>query len=373
MRAGVTATRRHVLASPTALVAVTVAGALAALAGVWVARIAAPAEPEHLPVRVVSVGPARLVVPADWQPASLTSGGIAGLDVARAVAFDPAPGLPTRMVATFAPGAEPSLIPADLRSAFSGPLPAPERTRLGRWPAWLYRDLPVSRSGRRADVTVLATTAGVLAVACTTRAGSTVDSGCSSGVESVTVPGAATLVPSRSLALELQLPTVLDRLNGARSTDRATLRGARTSESQALAARRLGADHRAAAHTLRIVGGPAAAPLTRALSNVAAAYDTLSRAAQEASPAEFASTVTGIQRAEAVLASNVADVARPGMVPIAHTRSAAPARHGQDSPASGGVPAIVSVLLIALAVAAGAATGSSGAASRLTTRRARSA
>ena len=372
MRAGVTPTRRHVLASPTALVAVTVAGALAALAGVWVARTAVPAEREHVPARVVSVGPARLVVPADWQPASLTSGGISGLDAARAVALNPAPGLSTRMVATFAPGAEPSLIPADLRSAFSGPPPAPERTRLGRWPAWRYRDLPMSRSDRRADVTVLATTDGVLAVACTTPAGSTADPLCTSGVESVTVPGAATLVPSRSLALELRLPTVLDRLNGARSTDRTTLRGARTGASQALAARRLAADHRAAAHSLRGVDGPAAAPLTRALSTVAAAYDTLSRAAQEASPAEFASAVTGIQRAEAVLASDVADVARPGMAPIARARSAAPAQ-GQDSPASGGVSAIVSVLLIALAVAAGAATGSSGAASRLTTRRARSA
>jgi hypothetical protein len=372
MMAGVTPTRRHVLASPTALIAVIVTGALAAVAGAWVARIAAPAEPEHPPVRVVSVGPARLVVSSDWQPASLTSAGIAGLDAARAVAFDPAPGLSTRVVATFAPGAEPSLIPADLRSALSGPPPAPERTRLGRWPAWLYRDLLVSRSGRRADVTVLATTAGVLAVACTTRAGSTADLGCSPGVESVTVPGAATLIPSRSLALALRLPTVLDRLNGARSTDRTTLRAARTGASQALAARRLGADHRAAAHALRIVGGPAAAPLTRALSDVAAAYDTLSRAAQEASPAEFASAVTGIKRAEAVLASGVADVARPGMAPIAHARSAAPARQGQDSQASGGVSAIVSVLLIALAVAAGAATGSSGTATRLTTRRTRS-
>lgn len=371
-----TPTRRHVLASPTALVAlvaVTVVGALAALAGARVARIATPAEPEHPPGRVVSVGPARLVVPADWQPASLTSGGIAGLDAARAVALNPAPGLSTRMVATFAPGADPSLIPADLQSALSGPRPAPERTRLGRWPAWLYRDLPVSQSGRRADVTVLATTAGVLAVACTTDAGSMADPRCTSGVESVTVPGAATLVPSRSLALELRLPTVLDRLNGARSTDRARLRDARTGASQALAARRLGADHRAAAHTLRTVGGPAAAPLTRALSNVAAAYDTLSRAAQEASQAEFASAVTDIERAEAVLASGVADVARPRMAPIAHARSAAAAQQGEDIPASGGVPAIVSALLIALAVAAGAATGSSGAASRLATRRARSA
>jgi hypothetical protein len=354
-------------------VALAVAGALAALAGAWVARIAAPPEPKHPPVRVVSVGPARLVVPADWQPASPTSGGIAGLDASRAVALNPASGRSPRIVATFAPRVEPSLIPADLRSAFSGPPPAPERTRLGRWPAWLYRDLPVSRSGRHADVTVLATTAGVLAVACTTRAGSTADPGCSASVESVTVPGAAMLVPSRSLALELRLPTVIDRLNGARSTDRTKLRGARTGASQALAARRLGADHRAAAHALRIGGGPAAAPLTRALSDVAAAYETLSRAAQEGSPAEFASAVTGIERAEAALASGVAGVARPGMAPIAHARNAARARHGEYSPAAGEVSAIVSVLLIALAVAAGAATGSSGAASRLTTRRARSA
>jgi hypothetical protein len=218
-------------------------------------------------------------------------------------------------------------------------------------------------------VTVLATTAGVLAVACTTPVGSPGDPRCASDVESVTVADAATLVPSRSLALELGLPSVLDRLNAARATDRARLRAARTGAAQARAARRLGADHRAAAHALGSAGGPAAAPLTRALGDVAAAYDTLSGAAQTASPSAFAAASTGIRRAEAVLASDVAGVARPETAPIA----AAPAPRAHHTPASGGVSAIVSALLIALAVAAGAVAGSSGPALRLTTRRARSA
>jgi hypothetical protein len=205
----------------------------------------------------------------------------------------------------------------------------------------------------------------VLALACTTRDGSP---GCGSNVLSVTVPGATTLVPSRSLALEIGLPTVVDRLNAARSSHRATLSRARTGASQALAARRLAADHRAAAHTLPAVGGPAAAPLTRALGNVAAAYDALSRAAQEASPARFASALAGIRRTEAVLAGGVAEVSRPATAPPPYARSATPVPHSQDGPESGGPPVIVFVLLIALAAAAGAATGTTGAASRVVTR-----
>ena len=213
MRAGVTPTRRHVLASPTALVAlgaVIVVGALAAIAGVRVARIAAPAEPEHLPVRVVSVGPARLVVPADWQPASLTSGGIGGLDAAHAVALNPAPGLNAGRHVRSRRGAV-----ASSRQTCGRRSPGLCRCPNARGSAGRRRGataISPSRSGRRADVTVLATTSGVLAVACTTPAGSTADPRCASGVESVTVPGAATLAPSQSLALELRLPTVLDRL-----------------------------------------------------------------------------------------------------------------------------------------------------------------
>jgi hypothetical protein len=211
-------------------------------------------------------------------------------------------------------------------------------------------------------VTVLATTAGVLAVACTSVAGQEAASDCGSEVSSVTVPGARALVPSPSLALELHLPAVVDQLNRRRSKHRARLNGARTHESQALAARLLGVDHRAAARSLRSLGGPAAAPLIRDLTNVADAYGALARAADDASPGAFASAATGIRHAEAVLAGGVAAVSRPQ---TAELTARVTTRQDRDGSAPSGVPTILFALLTALATTAGVATGNSGAMSGL--------
>jgi hypothetical protein len=345
------------------LLAIVVAGALAILAGVWAAHIAAPSKPEPPPVRIVEVGPARVAVPAHWQRAPRHSAGIAGLNAERAVALDPTPGGSTRVLAVFAPTVEPSLIPRDLRSAFRGRLPAPSATRVAGWPAWVYRDMTSRPSGRRADVTVFATTAGVLAIACTAMATSAAVSGCASQVASVQVPGATTLLPSRSLALELALPAVLDRLNRARRRHRTALRGAHTGASQALAALRLGGDHRAAARSLLVAGGPAAAPLIRDLTDAADAYEALRRAAEAAAPPEFAAARAAVRRTDEELAREVVRVPRPASA--THAASPAARPQGREDRASGGVPRLVFALLILLAAAAGAATGYSDAARRL--------
>jgi hypothetical protein len=351
------ARRRAVVLLP----AVIVAGVLAALVGVWAGRVAAPANPEPSPARVVSVGPARLVVPADWQSARLRSPGIAGLDAEHAVAFE-RPGLSLRAVAMFAPTVEPSLIPRELRSAFPGHPPAPRAARVGGWPAWTYH-LTAGSSGPHADATVLATTAGVLAIVCTTLVPSAADPGCAADVESVSVRGAVALVPSRSLALELRLPTVLDGLNRARSRHRAALSRADTAESQALAARRLGADHRAAARVVDAAAGPAGMPLIRDLTGAAEAYDALGRAAAESSPAGFEAARAAVRQADAELARGVADVPPPITAQPTRTGSTV-VRQNHNGP-SGSVPAVLFVLIMLLAAAAGVATGGSEVAPRL--------
>ena len=202
------------------LLAIFLSATLAVLAGVWLGRVAAPAQPQPPSPRMVSVGPARVLVPGDWDAASLRRTGVAGLDGERAVAFETTPGLSEWAVMLFARTAEPSLIPAALRAEIPGPVPAPARTRLAGSPAWIYRGLATGRSRLRADVTVLPTTAGVLALVCTSRLGLSGESLCAGAVEAITVPGASPLVPSRSLALQRALPAVLDDLNRDRLEDR---------------------------------------------------------------------------------------------------------------------------------------------------------
>jgi hypothetical protein len=342
-----------------AFLAVAAAGA-AAVAGFRTADAVRPAQPASPSGRVVTVGSARLVVPADWRSVSPSNTGVARLDAEHAAVFQPASRPWTRVVAAFDPTVEPSLIPDELQSAVLPARGVSRFTRVRGWPAWTYH------VGRGARVTALATTAGVLGIACTGVGRLGTGSDCASDVDSVTVPGATALVPSRSLALEVHLPTVLDRLNRARSRHRATLKGARTNESQALAARQLGADHRAAAHSLRSLGGPAAVPLMRDLTDVADAYDTLARAADDASPGEFTLAATGIRHAEVVLAGGVAAVSRPETAEV--TARVTTLRQDRDGSAPSGVPPILFALLTALAMIAGATAGNSDGAWRLSRR-----
>ena len=343
------------------LVAVAAAGVLAALAGSRAADVVNPVEPAAPSRRTVSVGPARLVVPADWRAVSPSKADLALLDGRRAAVFQSASRPWMRVLAAFDPTVRPALVPDALHSAVLAGGPAPTLTRVAGWPAWTYPAEFGRAVGRGGSVTGLATTAGVLGVACTTVTGLEADPDCASDVHSVTVSGAAALIPAESLALAVHLPTALDELNRTRSQDRARLRSARTNEAQALAARRLAEDHRAAARSLRRLGGAAAAPLVHDLTAVADGYRGLAGAADGASGVRYASAAAELRRAEAVLAGDVAAVPRPETTEVV-TRVSTPR---PDASGPGGVPPILFVFLTLLAVAAGAATGNSGAASRL--------
>jgi hypothetical protein len=345
------------------VLAIVVTATLAIMAGIWLGRIATPSEPPPPAPHLVSVGPARVLVPGDWNAGSLRRTGVADLTAGGAVAFETTPGLGEWAVMLFSRTFEPSLIPSELRRELRSPVPAPARTRLAGSPAWTYRGLATATPRLRVDVTVLPTTAGVLAVACTSRVPLVVDEApCAADVESLIVPGASPLTPTPSLALQETLPAVLDDLNRERLEDRADLRNAHTQAAQALAAGHLALDHRASARAIDAAAGKAGAPLARDLTAVANAYDSLQEQAEAGSATGFAAARADVEDAETVLAASVRDVRRPAVASVWRTIPAqAPETSSDPAPR---VPWPVFALLIALAIAAGAVTGSSDLASR---------
>ena len=301
--------RRTWAGDTRALASVVVASlAVASLAGIVAGRSLAPRENVRLePLVMVQAGTARLIVPADWQPATLRSAGVAGLDPRNTVVLEPYPGSSARVIATFARADHASLIPAVLRDLLRKRLPPPVATRLARWPVWQYLALLTRSGGRTADVTVIPTTRGVLAVACL-RPVAVVDAGCTPGVEAISVIDASPLLPSTSLASALQLPAVLRPLDRARVNGRTALEHAVSPAAQAAIARRLARAYSFAAVSLRARAGEAAAPLGQRLVGTSRAYGHLSAAAAEGSVARFHAASEEVDRAEAGVKRAVARI-----------------------------------------------------------------
>jgi hypothetical protein len=306
--------RPRIEPNPAWLAAAALAAiALAVLAGAWIGQQAgsggraAPAA-----TRDVDIGPARLLVPADWRRAPLRGAGIAGLDPAGTAVFTPYSGAPSQAIVTLAPIDDPSLLPGALRAVTAGAASPAQTTRLAGRPAWLYSDLRTASGDRTMDVTVLPTTAGVIAVACVSpTAWSAAGGECAAPVQGVGLRGAGTLVPSRDLALRLRLPRVLDALDAVRVRAREELRRAATPPAQARWARKLARADRAAAASLRTVAGTAGADLLRSLSGAARAYSQLALAAMIGSPDAFSAARSAIDRAEAGLTASVASRTAP--------------------------------------------------------------
>ncbi len=277
-------------------------GRCLALAALGLAAAPGTARAATQPVRV---GPVTVTVPAGWR--------LAGPRDASTLTF--AIGRDNRATLTLTPPAARSLLPAAL------PAGGPRRAaRLAGRPAWRY--------GR---VTVLPTSAGVLALACDT---------CAAGVTGLS--GAAALAPSPDVAFQLRLPAILGRLDRERVTSRAALQRARTHPAQAAGARTLASAHQRAADALRPLAGPAQRPLVSALLELAAAYDRLARADSAPGYAAARRTVAAAERRAAPL---LARAARGYPLRVA---SGPPPAPGHDGP---------SVLLLALALAALVAGG----------------
>jgi hypothetical protein len=299
--------------------AATIAGgiALAVPAGIVVAAIVAPGgQPTEPARRVVHAGPALLTVPPEWDRAAP----FPGLEPDRTAVLSPWPGLPARVVVTFGPADDGSLLPADLRAVVDGPLLRPRKATLAGRPAVTYS--AVRAHDLLLDVTVLPSTAGMLAVACAAPADSGQNpSECSSSITSISVPGATALAPSPAIPLASRLPAAIERLDRATVAGRAALRDARTPAAQARAADRLADRHVAAADSLRSAFGGASRPVAAALDRSARGYEALSAAALEGSALGFADAGDQVRLAEAALTTAVEEVLRQGRRPSTSTAS----------------------------------------------------
>ena len=342
--------------------AVTVGIAGAALAGAWTSRtLSGIGQPKAAASRVVDAGPARLVVPAGWKPAAPDTV-LAGPDSEQLTVLAPLPGLPTLAFVTFGPADDRSLIPRALRALVPHPRLHPRATSLAGRPAWVYRALDTPRRRLVVDVTVLPTTAGVLAVGCARPVdfrGGSLAPDCASSVKSISVRGAVTLKPSRSVALASELPAVVARLDDARADGRAALSRARTPEAQAAAAHRLARHHLAAAEELRIAFGNAAKALIGRLEDGGHAYDALGTAASDGATARFRAARREIRVAETRLGgaidSALAAGTRTTPAAGASTSSAAPVT--EPTPLVVTQPLFVILVLLASAAAGFAASG----------------
>jgi hypothetical protein len=300
--------------------------ALAALTGAGASRLVAPDGTPEVPASVVvEAGPARLAVPAAWQPVA-PGERVPGLDSEQLAVLTRSSDLSEMAIVTFGAPGEVSLIPRALGELAYAPQSEPRVTAVGGHSAWTYRGVKARRWNLVMDVTVLPTTAGMLALACASPAPSTDESaGCATAVKSVAVSGVSALESSPSVALSAQLPAALARLDEARVDGRAALSRARTREAQAVALHSLADHHGAAADRLRSEFGTAARPLSAGLEDTRRAYAALAAAASDGSPARYGAARRKVRLAEAGLGGAVDRTRRAGARDIAAVAPPPPA------------------------------------------------
>ena len=271
-----------------ALVAGLAALAVAGAGGWWLGGLSHAPAPAAAPDTVAAVGDLRLALDPHWVPAAPER------HVAGARAYEPAPGLPARALLVSGPPADPSLVPAALRSTLPDRLPAPRETTLGALPAWTYG--PVRTGRRLLEVTVAPTTGGVLAVACSAPPASwNVALGCAEGVRAVSSADADALAPAADLAYRQASGPAL------RTLDRERVAGRRAIARRPAAAAALADAHRTAAADLEpfVTAGPPADAVA-ALRDAARGYATL---AAGPGRTRFIAARRAVARADAALAA----------------------------------------------------------------------
>ena len=283
------------------VLAVLATGALTAAVGWWAggAIRTEEAAPVAAPPAVAAVGPMRVEGGPRW---TLTRDApeAEGLDAARTAVFAVDPVSSTRAIFTLAPAGDATLLPAGLRATLAGTPPAPTRAELLGRPAWSYAGLE-TRSGRTMDVTLLPTTSGVLAVACTRAPDELAGApGCDGGAPVIDLGGAQPVAPAADLALRQKLPAAIERLDGRRTTLRRSLRAAETRRGQARFARRLARVYARTGARLAPVA-PRGSRVLGAMHRADVAYRRVARAALRNRRGGFARARARVGAAEAAL------------------------------------------------------------------------
>jgi len=279
---------------PWGLVLVCCTGlALTAAVGWGLGVAARPAPPAVAANVVAAVGDLRIELENGWTPAD------AAPAVSGAQAYAPVPGVNARALLVHGPAVDASLVPGALRSALPAALPEPRRARLAGLRAWTYG--PLRAEGRTLQVTVVPTTAGSFAVACSAPpAGWDTAASCTDGVYAISSQAARTLAPAPALAFRLHAGPALAALEGRRVALRARLADTR----RPAAATALADVHRRTADSLAVfaVAG-ASSQVVGALRDAARGYDALAVAERQDARRPFIRARVAVARADGALAA----------------------------------------------------------------------
>jgi hypothetical protein len=269
------------LPGPGALLVALAAIALAA-AGGWLlaAKLTATptVAPEQPPV-LVKTGPAQIRLQAGWQPEKVVPR-IPGLDGTAARVYGPADGGSGRMVLTMLPSGAATELQHETVAALRVPLAGSKKAKVGGLTGVSYSALTLRGVAGLADVYVVSTAAGPLAITCLARLDDPLPVGsCPGDVLSITASKPAATDPAA--ALRDKLPALVTALNAARLSGRDALRSGATSGAQATAASALWHAYATAADGAAAVApktGPGAR-VAPAFTAAASAYHRLSLAA----------------------------------------------------------------------------------------------
>jgi hypothetical protein len=280
----------------------------AALAGWGVARaLRSPNAPSSS--RTMTLGFGRLKVPPNWTAITPARAGIPGLDSASTRAFRIDDGLGQHAFVTLAPPADRWLIPSSLRPALRPPFGAPIPGFLAGYPAWSYSNVATARPSVVMELTVVPTTAGVLAVACTSPLVAA-PTGCDLDVKQIFVSAARVLRPTADTAFRFAMSPVLTRLQGDRAALEPKLNAARDAGAQALALEAFGKAYATAARGLdRFAArrGPTAT-LVASLDSAARAYRAAGMAASIGAFGDYFVARAAVKAAESKVATALGHV-----------------------------------------------------------------
>jgi hypothetical protein len=282
----------------------------AALAGWGVARALRSPSPSAAGASpTVTLGFGRLKVPPTWTAITPARAGIPGLDSASTRAFRIDDGLGQHAFVTLAPPADRWLIPSSLRPALRPPFGAPVPAFLAGHPAWSYSNIATARPNVVMELTVVPTTAGVLAVACTSPLVAA-PSECDRDVEQIFVSAARVLRPTADMAFRLALSPVLTRLQDDRAALEPNLNAARDAGAQAQALQAFGEAYAAAARRLDSLAPRSgrAATLVASLHDAARAYRAAGMAASVGAFGNYFVARAAVMAAESKVATALGHV-----------------------------------------------------------------
>jgi hypothetical protein len=213
-----------------------------------------------------------------------------------------------------------SLLPSSLLAALPRHGATRELVALGRYRFYRYRGVTPHDSGQVETLYVLPTTTGTVVAACVSdTAHATFTAACEHVVGTLMLDSGGPLALGPNRAYAAALKDTIGKLNSATHTAQARLLKARSANTQAVAARQLGAAYRQAAASLPVVGSdsiaqPAQAALHDALNVMSTRCAQLARAAARNDKRAYDAARASIARAQSTLDAALAQLDRFGYV-----------------------------------------------------------